>query len=283
MTKVKVAGIQMPITSDKETNLKKAEALLVQAANDGARMASLPEYFLCDCPEEWMSQEELQAVAEPIPGPSFQFLADVAKKTGLYICTGSYLEKRPDGKLQNSSAFIDPKGNLLGTFQKIHPEDAPPKKEYTLGLVPGEKYPVFDTEFGKVGIMLDMDAVIPEAFSILAVKGAVLIFWCVNWSARWFNQIDILPAAHAMLNKIYTVTSNRIGTRVSKVGTFTYNGGAKICSPEGFTIARAIDYSEGYAIGEFDPELMAEWRNVIIPRDYPLRRRPDTYSELLNV
>ena len=45
-----------------------------------------------------------------------------------------------------------------------------------------------------------------------------------------------------------------------------YNGGAKICSPEGFTIARAIDYSEGYAIGEFDPELMAEWRNVIIPR-----------------
>jgi predicted amidohydrolase len=280
---IKIAGIQMPITSDKETNLKKAEKLLLQAADEGAKLAALPEYFLMDCPESHMTPAEIFAQSEPIPGPSSQFLADIAKKTGMYICSGSYLEQLGDGRLTNSSALINPAGEIMGTYQKVHPENAPPKMEYDLGIVPGERYPVFDTAIGKVGIMLDMDAVIPEAFSILAVKGAEIIIWCVNWSARWFNQIDILPAAHAMLNKIYTLTANRCGTRVTKSGTFHYNGGSKVCTPEGFTIARAIDYAEGIVVGEFNPEIMREWREKIIPRDYPLRRRPETYGEILNV
>jgi len=278
---VKIAAVQMEIGPNKEENLNKAKMLLHKAGDAGCQLACLPEYFLADCPEQGMTKEEIEAQSETIPGPASDYLGDIAKATGMYICSGSYLEKRDDGVLQNSSALISPDGKVIGTFQKMHPENAFPKYEISAGIKPGDNYPVLDTAIGKIGMILDMDATTAEAARILYVRGAEIILWPLNWSARWISPIEFLPPAHAIMNKVWFVTANRVGLRKSRHGSFLYNGGSKICNPEGFVVARANDYYEGLAVSECDMELLREWRTTVIPRDYPLRRRPETYGALV--
>jgi len=277
----KVVAIQMEVTSDKQVNLEKAKTLLKKAANAGAQIAVLPEYFLVDCPEAGMTKEFIEKIAEPIPGPATDYMATVAKETGMYICAGSFVAKGEDGKLRNTSTFISPKGDIVGTFSKVHPEDAAPKYEVSLGIEPGDEFPVFETEFGKVGILIDMDATVPEASRILYIKEAEIILLPMNWSARWLKVIEILPEAHASMNKLYFVVANRVGIRSCPHGTFVYNGGSKICNPEGFVCGRGDDFFEGYAIAEVHKELINAWRGTIIPRDYPYRRRPEVYGAIV--
>lgn len=276
----KMAAIQMEVTSNKEQNLEKAKKWLEKAAAAGANLACLPEYFLADCPEAGQSREAIQAIAETIPGPATSYLSEIAKKTGMIICAGSFIAKDADGTFRNTSALIDASGKIIGTYSKTHPENANPKYEVGAGIKAGDDYPVFDTEVGKVGIIIDMDATTAEAARILYVRGAEIVLWPLNWSTRWLQPVEILPAAHAMMNKQFVLASNRVGTRKSAHGTFLYNGGSKICNPEGFVVARAGDFYEGFAINEIDIKVLRDWRNVIIPRDYPLRRRPETYGAI---
>lgn len=280
MDEVRVAAVQMPVTSNKEENIAKAEEMLKQAAAKGVQLACLPEYFLCDCPEQGMSEAEIKAMSEPIPGPTSDYLGGIAKKHNMYICSGSYLETTKDGILQNSSALIGPDGKVIGTYQKTHPENAFPKYEKGASVKPGDDYPVFDTELGKIAMIIDMDATTAEAPRIEYIRGAEIILWVVNWSARWFVTIDMLPPAHCIMNKVYMITANRVGLRKSKHGTFLYNGGSKITNPEGFNIARGNDYYEGLVVSDINMKLLRDWRSTVIPRDYPYRRRPETYSAI---
>jgi len=265
----------------KSENIEKAGKLLNSAAEKGVQLACLPEYFLCDCPEEGMTDDKIKSMAETIPGPTTEYLGEIAKKRNMYICSGSYLEITKSGVLQNSSALIGPDGKIIGTYQKTHPENASPKYETGVGVKPGDDYPVFDTEIGKISIIIDMDATTAEAPRIEYIKGAEIILWPLNWSTRWIAPIEILPSAHAMINKVYLIAANRVGTRKSRHGSFLYNGGSKIANPEGFVVARGNDYYEGVVISDINMKILRDWRSTIIPRDYPCRRRPETYSAIV--
>jgi N-carbamoylputrescine amidase len=276
-----VAAIQMPVTGEKEVNLDKACALLGEAAAKGARLACLPEYFLADCPEQHMTAEQIGAVAETLDGPSLARLRETGKETGMYVCAGSFIEKGADGLLRNTSALIGPDGAVVGTYSKTHPENAPPKYEVGCGIVPGDEYPVFDTEIGRIGIIVDMDADTAEAPRLLYAHGAELVLWPVNWSARWQLTVDAYSTAHCMINAYFMVVANRVGTRLSQYGTFHYNGGSRVVDPEGCAIARITDYFEGVVAADVDFGLLRLWRDEIIPRDYPYKRRPETYGDLI--
>ncbi len=280
MSDPKVCAVQMPVTSDRGKNLAKAEELLNNAAEKGVSLACLPEYFLWDCPEQGMTDDEVRAMAETIPGPTTDYLGIIAKKKNMYICAGSYLEITENGALQNTSALIGPDGHVIGKYSKTHPENAPPKYETGVGVRPGDEYPVFDTEIGKVGIIIDMDATTAEAARIEYVRGAEIILWPLNWSTRWYQPIEVLPPAHCIMNKVYMITANRVGPRVSKHGSFVYNGGSKITNPEGFNVARGDDFYEGLVTTELQMSILQEWRKTVIPRDYPYRRRPETYGAI---
>jgi N-carbamoylputrescine amidase len=187
MEEIRVAAIQMPVTYSKEENLSKAETLLNRAASKGAQMACLPEYFLFDCPEKDMTKDEIQETAESIPGPTTDLLGTIAKRLNMIICSGSFLERTSDGLLQNSSALIGADGKIMGTYQKTHPENAPPKYEVGAGVKPGDDYPVFETELGKIGIIIDMDATTAEAARIEYIRGAEIILWPLK--TGWVQEI----------------------------------------------------------------------------------------------
>jgi len=277
--KYKVAAIQIETGSRKEENVKEALHQLDLAAQEGVRLACLHEYFTTECPESGNSTEEIRSMAETIPGPTIDSLTRKAIEHQMCIVAGSILEIDQD-KLYNTSIFIDSRGQIVGRYRKTHPEDATAKNEIGRGIIPGEEYPVFDTELGKVGIMIDMDGTVPAVVEILSLKGAEVICWCVNWSARWAQTVRVLASAHGITSKCHIICANRVGPRSkeSQFSHLSYNGGSRITDPEGNVLATASDFYEGMAVATIDLEFTKKWRNEIIPRDYPVRRRPETYQ-----
>jgi N-carbamoylputrescine amidase len=277
----RVAAIQMEIGRDKEVNLTKACSMLEAAAKRGAQIACLPEYFLADCPEKGMTKDDIAKVAETAEGPSITRLREVASKQKMYVCAGSFVEDDGSGTLRNTSVFIGPDGQIVGKYSKTHPENAAPKYEVGCGVVPGDDYPVFETEYGKVGIMIDMDADTGEVAKILTLHGADIVLWPINWSVRWYWTLQAYAGAHCMMNAVCLVASNRVGTRSSAHGTFIYNGGSRIVDAEGCAVSQATDYFEGMAVADVNFDLIKLWRETIIPRDYPYVVRPETYGAIV--
>ena len=135
------------------------------------------------------------ASSEPIPGPSTKFLGDVARQNNLYIVAG-LLEK--DGEVvYNTAVLIDRKGNLAGKYRKV----SLPREEIDGGITPGNSFPVFDTDFGKIGMMICWDVTFPEGAKALAQQGAEIIFLPI---AGGYLK---LAMARALENQVYLVSS----------------------------------------------------------------------------
>ena len=134
-------------------------------------------------------------VAEPVPGPSTQFLSQYAKKHNLYIVAGIY---ERDGKvLYNTSVLIGRDGALMGKYRKV----CLPREEIDGGITPGKEYPVFDTDFGRIGMMICWDLHYPEVARELAQRGAEVIFMPI-WGGN-----ETLAKSRAIENQIHLVAS----------------------------------------------------------------------------
>lgn len=134
-------------------------------------------------------------VSEQIPGPTTERLARLAQKIRAYVVAGIY--EREKNLVYNTAILIDRKGKLIGKYRKTHL----PREEWEAGITPGDAYPVFETEFGKVGIMICWDLQFPEPSRMLSAKGAQIIFLPI-WGGN-----EILARARAIENSIFLVSS----------------------------------------------------------------------------
>ncbi len=136
-----------------------------------------------------------EKAAEPIPGPSTEYFGTLAKKYNLYIVVGLY--ERAGRLIYNTAALVGPGGKLVGKYRKV----ALPRDEIAHGVAPGHEYPVFQTRFGKVGMMVCYDGFFPEVARQLTDRGAEIIAWPV-----WGCNPD-LARARAAENHVYLVSS----------------------------------------------------------------------------
>jgi predicted amidohydrolase len=134
--------------------------------------------------------------AEPVPGPSTEQLGAAARARKSYIVAG--LVERDGPAVYNTAVLIDRQGRLAGKYRKVHL----PYTEIEWGITPGSSYPVFQTDFGKVGIMICWDTEFPEPTRALVAQGAELILVPAQ------NVDDQLLSAHALENRVFIVTSN---------------------------------------------------------------------------
>ena len=163
------------------------------------------------------------ANAEPIPGPSTEFLGQVAARNKTYIVAG-LLER--DGKAAyNTAVLIDRQGKLLGKYRKV----CLPTGEYNGGLAPGTEFPVFDTDFGRIGIMICWDVSYPEVARELAARGAEIILmpiWGGNETlckARAIeNQIPLVTSSYDLLSAIYDQAGEPIAQAKDKSSCVIY-------------------------------------------------------------
>jgi predicted amidohydrolase len=134
-------------------------------------------------------------VAEPVPGPSTEFLGQVAREQKVYVVAGLY---ERDGKaVYNTSVLLGRDGRLVGKYRKV----CLPREEIDGGLTPGTGYPVFDTDFGRVGMMVCWDVHFPEVARELSAAGAEVILLPI-WGGN-----ETLAKARAIENQVYVVAS----------------------------------------------------------------------------
>ena len=114
--KMKTAAIQMSSTLEKSETIETAERLIREAVASGAELVALPELWSCHGLEQAYGE-----YAEPIPGPTTDFLGGLARELGVYVLGGSILEGEPGAqRFFNTSTFFDPSGQLVAVYRKIH-------------------------------------------------------------------------------------------------------------------------------------------------------------------
>lgn len=134
-------------------------------------------------------------VAESIPGPSTDYFGSLAKEHDLYVVAG--LIERDEHLIYNVAVLLGPDGKLIGKYRKV----TLPRSEIEGGVTPGNQYPVFDTRFGKVGMMICYDGFFPEVARELTNRGAEVIAWPV-WGCN-----PLLAEARACENHVYVISS----------------------------------------------------------------------------
>jgi predicted amidohydrolase len=134
-------------------------------------------------------------VAESIPGPSTKYFGALAEKHKMHLVVG--LVERDGHLLYNVAVLIGPRGQIIGKYRKV----CLPRSEVEAGICPGAEYPVFQTDFGKVGLMVCYDGFFPEVARELSNRGAEVIAWPV-WGCN-----PLLAKARACENHVYLVSS----------------------------------------------------------------------------
>lgn len=134
-------------------------------------------------------------VAEPVPGPATDYFGTLAREHNLYIVAS--LNERAGHLIYNTAVLVAPDGKVAGAYRKT----ALPRDEIARGVAPGQDYPVFETRFGRVGMMICYDGFFPEVARELSKRGAEVIAWPV-WGCN-----PLLAAARACENQVYLVSS----------------------------------------------------------------------------
>ncbi len=164
--------------------------LVAKAAAQKADLVVLPETLTY-----YSSGRSYAEAAESIPGPSTEYFGELAKKHDLYIVAG--LLERSGHLVYNVAVLIGPDGKVVGKYRKV----CLPRGEIEGGVTPGDDYPVFDTRFGRVGMMVCYDGFFPEVARELSNRGAEVIAWPV-WGCN-----PLLARARACENHVYLISS----------------------------------------------------------------------------
>lgn len=187
------------------------------------------------------------------------------------------------GQFRNVSIVLDRKGNLAGVYEKVHLTNWEKKS----GLVGGDAWPVFDLDFGRVGIMICHDLHFPESARCLALNGAEIIFWPTHFQALWGDDyIMALMRATAIHNGVY-LASISLGPEPGQPWVSNAPlARSGLIGPRGEWRFSA-GFQPGLAMGtiDLDERLDRPWFSDSANDDYRERfradRRPDTYGRLM--
>jgi N-carbamoylputrescine amidase len=280
-----VGLIQMRCSDDPEDNLRRGCAMLRTAAERGVQVACLPELFRTRyfCQSEDATRFDL---AEPIPGPTTDALAQLAREARLVV-VGSIFERRAPGIYHNTAVVLDADGSLRGCYRKMHIPDDPLYYEKYY-FTPGDLgFQAFETTHAKVGTLVCWDQWYPEAARLTALRGAEILFYptAIGWhpaekaefGAAQSSAWETIQRSHAIANGVYVAAVNRVGHEGPPGGGLEFWGGSFLADPFGRVIARAGAVDEEILIATCDPRLLEETR-----RNWPFLRdrRIDAYAPI---
>ncbi len=270
-----------------EANLAMIETRVGEAAQRGAKLILLQElhngaYF---CQHESVDEFDL---AEPIPGPSTERLAALAKRYGV-VLVSSLFERRAAGLYHNTAVVFDADGSTAGKYRKMHIPDDPGFYE-KFYFTPGDLgFEPIDTSVGRLGVLVCWDQWYPEAARLMALAGAELLLYptAIGWDPgdelaekdRQRGAWILSHRGHAVANGLPVLSCNRVGHEQSPLDAagIDFWGNSHILGPQGEFLAEA---------GAEPTILMADVdmaRSEHVRRIWPFLRdrRIDAYGDLL--
>ena len=271
MEKIKIAAIQMSTVADKMENVRTVKTYLEKIKDENPDFVILPEMFCCP-----YQTENFPIYAEKEGGPVWQQLSGYAKQYGIYLIGGSMPEKDAEGNVYNTSNIFDREGKQIGKHRKVHLFDIDVKGGQTFKesdtLTAGDSDTVFDTEFGKIGVMLCFDIRFPELSRMMVNDGAKVIFVPAAFNmttgpAHW----ELSFRTRALDNQIYMVGC--APARDVSAGYISW-GHSIVTDPWGRVIDM-LDEKKGILLAELDMDYEEQVREEL-----PLlkSRRKDIYQ-----
>ena len=264
LLKYQVATVQYePSQFNKDHNVSSLLHLCEEAGKKGAKLIVTPEMGTTGyC---FLNREEISPLVETIPGQTTKKFETIAKKFNCYIVVGMPEIDDETQLYYNSAVLIGPDG-IVGKHRKSHGYIAEPKWS-----APGQEHLVFDTEIGKIGILICMDIHFIETARLVALQDADIIIHISNWLSErtpapyWISR--------AFENSCYLIESNRWGLE----RTVQFSGGSCIINPDG-SIESVIDKGDGIAYANIDLSWPRE-RKVLDEKIFN-DRRPEMYLNL---
>ena len=278
---VRIGLIQVREQGSNAANLAYTIEKIRKAAAGGAQIICTQELFTS--PYFCRTQDaEYFDLAEPIPGPTTDSLARVARELEVVII-GSLFERRASGVYHNTAAVIDADGSYLGKYRKMHiPQD--PGFEEKFYFTPGDLgYKVWDTRFGKISVLICWDQWYPEAARLAALAGAEILFYptAIGWLAEEKAELGVaqhtawetVQRGHAVANGCYVAAVNRTGTEADT----EFWGQSFVSNFYGQVLERAPVDAEALVLADCDLKALENMR-----RNWPFfrDRRIDSFDGL---
>ena len=289
MSETRVAAIQMKMSVLPADNIAHAEALVREAAKQGAQIILLPELFerLYFCQER--RYEYLDFALPVLENPAVKRMQTLAKELSLVITVSFY--ERDGNSSYNSVAMIDADGSLLGVYRKTHiPDDHYYQEKFY--FTPGNTgFRVFETRYGNVGVGICWDQWFPEVARAMALLGADIILYPTAIGSEPILTTDSMPhwrrtmQGHAAANILPVVAANRVGEeRVlplaengGQTSALVFYGSSFLTDETGEITASADREGECVLTADYDfARIRQEQRNWGVFRD----RRPECYTLL---
>lgn len=255
----RIAAIQMASGPNVEGNLHEAGRLVAMAAELGAKLVALPEYFAI----MGMRDRDKVAVRETEgKGPIQQFLSDTAKKHKIWLVGGSVpLVASVPGKVRNSCLLYDDKGELAARYDKIHLFGLDLGNEHfheETTIEPGGEVVVANSPFGRLGLSVCYDLRFPELYRAMKEVDIILVpsaFTETTGKAHW----ETLIRARAIENIAYVLAPAQGGYHVSGRET---HGNSMIVDPWGVILDR-LPRGSGVVIAGVNPLYQASLRKSL--------------------
>lgn len=260
---MKVGLIQQKNSADIETNIRKLQANIRIAAQQGAELVVLQELHngLYFCQTE---NTELFNQAEPIPGPSTESFGRLAKELGVVIVL-SLFERRAPGLYHNTAVVLEKDGTIAGKYRKMHIPDDPAYYE-KFYFTPGDLgFEPIDTSVGRLGVLVCWDQWYPEAARLMAMRGAEMLIYptAIGWESsdtdeekrRQLGAWITVQRGHAVANGIPVITVNRTGHEPDPSGQtngIQFWGNSFVAGPQGELLTEFTQDKEEIRVVEID-------------------------------
>ena len=289
MSVIHAGLVQHRCTPDRDENIHRSVAGVRAAAARGANLVVLQElhatpYF---CQTEDPGCFDL---AEPVPGPSTETFARLARELGVVLVT-SLFERRAPGLYHNTAAVLDADGTLAGIYRKMHIPDDPGYYE-KFYFTPGDLgFTPIDTRVGRLGVLVCWDQWYPEAARMMALAGAELLIYptAIGYDpndpaderARQREAWITVQRGHAVANGVPVVSVNRVGYEPDPSGVGAgaeFWGSSFVAGCQGELLAMAGETDEEVLVVDLDRD-----RSERVRRMWPFLRdrRIDHYRDLV--
>jgi len=271
---MKIALVQQRASGDGGVNRRRGVEAVQTAAREGAQVIAFAELaFDPFYPQDPATTASLQN-AEPVPGPTTDAFTVAARDLGVAIVLNLF--ERDGDRTFDTSPVIDADGKLLGKTRMVHITEYACFHEQGY-YAPGDRgVPVYDTQFGRIGVAICYDRHYPEYMRALALAGAQVVFVPQAGAVdEWPEGLyEAEMRVTAFQNGYFTALCNRVGPEPR----LTFAGESFVCDPAGAVIARAGKETEEILYADLD---LAQVEDSHARRLFLRDRRPELYGEWL--
>jgi N-carbamoylputrescine amidase len=267
---IKLAGIQISCSEEKERNIEKALKLTQIAIEKGANLICFQELFTTHWFPREMNKRHF-SLAEKIEGVTISRMRKLAKENEVVLICPIFESDRDC--FYNSAVVIDANGEILGSYRKIHVPQIPLWEERYYFSTGNHGFPVFRTKFAPIGIQICWDNFFPEGSRILALKGAKILFAPTAAAFASQRKWETVISSNAIANGVYIFRVNRVGSEEKQ----DFYGKSFCISPEGELLDKPTGLKDSIALIEIDLKAVDKVR-----KEWPFLkdRRPEIYKEI---